>query len=207
MEKRRPKICFIDAATNYGVAIGYAGSKPQSWSDRFGKTGASPAAVAWHSMRLVTDIIRKHRPDELVIEAPLPATIVNGKTNLRTQEMLMGLPFAMQGMAYGLQFYNVSIARVSKIRHHFIGSNPKGPEGKQRVWRKCLDLGWISIDDEDLSDNRTDALAGWSYAEHQFAPTIANPIDDLFVAAEKKKREREALAAAAGHTTMTMEAF
>jgi hypothetical protein len=187
-----PKICFIDAASRYGVAIGRAGTKPQSWTGRFAKHGASQAAISFGAMKMITAVINKHQPDSIVIEMPLAVSLVNGRTTLSTTEILMGLPFVIQGMAYGLRVYDVSVARVSKIRTHFIGSNPKGDIGKERVWRKCLDLGWISALDDDLSNDRTDALAGWSYAEHQIAPKIATPVDDLFVASEKRKRDAAA---------------
>jgi hypothetical protein len=183
-----PKILFIDAASRFGFARGRPGEMPISGSDRFAPPSSSQGAVAWGAMRWVTEQIQSYQPDEIVIEAPLPAAIVNGKTNLSTQEMLMGLPFAIQGMAYGLGMYRVSVARVSKIRQHFIGSNPRGEVGKELVWKKCLALGWMESSDDDLSNDRSDALAGWSFACHFFAPTIAQPVDDLFVKAEQRKR-------------------
>ncbi|RWC91684.1 MAG: hypothetical protein EOS72_03245 [Mesorhizobium sp.] len=183
-----PKILFIDAASRYGWARGRPGEMPESGSARFAREGASQGAVAWGAMSFIANQVQTYRPDEIVIEAPLPATLVNGKTSLATQEILMGLPFAIQGMAYGLQAYNVSVARVSKIRTHFIGKNSKGEIAKPAVWRKCLALGWVSSDDEDLSHDRTDALAGWSYAGTVLCPQLAQPVDDLFVKAEERKR-------------------
>lgn len=183
-----PLILFIDAATRFGWALGRPGERPTSGSGRFASQGASQGAVAWGAMHWIAGQIQQHHPDEIVIEAPLPAVIVNGKTQLATQEILMGLPFAIQGMAFGLRMYRVSVARVSKIRQHFIGSNPKGDEGKQKVWRKCMALGWVAPDDEDLSNDRTDALAGWSFACHALAPKLAQPVDDLFVKAEQRRR-------------------
>ncbi|TIS37538.1 hypothetical protein [Mesorhizobium sp.] len=196
MSDPAPKILFIDAASRYGWARGRPGDMPESGSDRFASDGASQAAIAWGAMRFIADQVQTYRPDHIVVEAPLPATLVNGKTNLSTQEILMGLPFAIQGMAFGLQMYNVSVCRVSKIRTHFIGKNPRGEIAKPLVWRKCLAIGWISADDEDLSHDRTDALAGWSYAGTVLCPHLAQPVDDLFVKAEERKRKEFAAAAA-----------
>lgn len=188
-----PKILFVDAASRYGWARGRPGEKPESGSARFAPEGASQGAIAWGAMSFIAHQVQTYRPDEIVVEAPLPATLVNGKTTVSTQEILMGLPFAIQGMAYGLQMYRVSVAPVSKIRTHFIGKNAKGEIAKPMVWRKCMALGWISANDEDLSHDRTDALAGWHYAGTVLCPQLAQPIDDLFVKAEERKR-REAAA-------------
>ncbi|WP_378952179.1 hypothetical protein [Mesorhizobium sp. ANAO-SY3R2] len=186
-----PKILFIDAATKFGWARGRPGDCPESGSGRFASEGASQGAVAWGAMRWIAAQIKEFEPDEIVIEAPLPASIVNGKTSLATQEILMGLPFAVQGMAFGMNMFRVSVARVAKIRAHFIGSNPKGDVGKEKTWRKCMALGWISATDEDLSNDRTDALAGWHYACTVISPKHAQPIDDLFVKAEQRRRQAE----------------
>jgi hypothetical protein len=184
-----PKILFIDAATTYGVAIGRAGERPQSWTDRFAEPGSSHGAISAGAMKFITAIINVHRPDEIVIEAPLAVELVRGRTNAFTTAILMGLPFAIKGMAYMHGYFkNITVATVKDIRHHFIGCNPRGDKGKKLVFRKCLDLGWINPDDKDRSDNRSDALAGWSYAETILAPRIANPVDDLFIAAERRKR-------------------
>ena len=183
-----PKILFIDAATVYGAAIGRAGERPQSWSGRFAGPGASRGAISAGAMKFIVSVVEQHQPDHIVIEAPLAVALVNGKTNRSTTEILMGLPFVLQGMAYCLGIYNLSVARVPKIREHFIGGNPRGEIGKEKVFQKCLDLGWILPDDEDKSRDRSDALAGWSYAETVIAPRIANSVDALFVAAEKRKR-------------------
>jgi len=193
-----PKILFIDAATYFGWAIGRAGDPargiiPRSGSAFFAKAaGASRGAVFWGAMKFTADMIQSETPDEIIVEAPLAATLVQGNTNVNTTEVLMGLPAAIEGMAYGLGVYNVSIARVSSIRKHFIGKNKKGEIAKPEVWRKCMAMGWISASDEDLSHDRTDALAGWSYAETLLAPKLAFPVDDLFINAEKRKREAAA---------------
>lgn len=189
-----PKILFVDAASRFGWARGRPGEMPESGSDRFAPEGASQGAIFWGAMGFISYQIQTYRPDDIVVEAPLPAIIVNGKTTLSTQEILMGLPAAIQGMAYGLQMYRVSVARVSKIRAHFIGKNPKGDIAKPMVWRKCMALGWITATDEDLSHDRTDALAGWHYSGSVLCPQLAQPVDDLFVKAEERKRRETAAA-------------
>lgn len=190
-----PTILFLDVATKFGWAYGMAGDPargliPSSGSGWFAKgPGASRGAIFGGAMRAITDFISIERPDFIVMEAPLAASLVQGKTNVSTTEILMGLPAAIEGMAYILGCYNVSLVRVASIRKHFIGKNKKGEIAKPEVWRKCLDMGWISATDEDLTYDRTDALAGWSYAETLLAPQLAFPVDQLFVNAEKRKRE------------------
>lgn len=196
-----PKILFVDAATYFGWALGRAGDPakgiiPRSGSAFFAKSaGASHGAVFWGAMKFTAEMIRSEVPDIIVVEAPLPASLVQGKTNVNTTALAMGLSAAIEGMAYGLNFYNVRIVPVASIRKHFIGKNKKGELAKPEVWRKCMALGWISATDEDLSHDRTDALAGWSYAETLLAPQLAFPVDDLFVKAEQRKREAAARAA------------
>lgn len=194
MSDPAPKILFIDAATYFGWALGRAGDPakgiiPRSGSAYFAKAaGASRGAVFWGAMKFTADMIRTEAPDHIVIEAPLAASLVQGNTNVNTTEVLMGLPAAIEGMAYGLGCFNVSVVRVASIRKHFIGKNKKAEEAKPEVWRKCLALGWISATDEDLSHDRSDALAGWSYAETALSPQLAFPVADLFVKAEQRKR-------------------
>jgi len=178
-----PKILFIDAATYFGWAYGPAGSAPISGSRYFAKgSGASRGAIFAGAMRFIAEMIQEHGTDiHIFIEAPLPTILVQGSTNIDTSEILMGIPAALWGMAYTMGCYNVQLCRVSAIRKHFIGKNSKGEIAKPLVMQKCIKLGWIKMGDEDMKHDRSDALAGWSYAEHQIAPRLSQPIDDLFL--------------------------
>ena len=134
-------------------------------------------------------MLRRHQPDEVVIEAPLAPNQVNKRTNDDTITVLKGIPFAIQGYLHMHGFFNVSLAVVKDIRMHFIGRNPKGEIAKPLVWEKCRAMGWIMPEDVDYrSTDRTDALAGWSYVETKLFPRLATPVDDLWVAVQQKKR-------------------
>ncbi|MBC6714742.1 hypothetical protein H9Q09_00900 [Aurantimonas sp. DM33-3] len=186
---RAPTILFIDAASAAGWAFGPAGQAPRSGSFRWASVGASHGAISWGVIRWMQKFLAENKPDEVVYEKPMTPTQMGGKTNVATTRMLMGIPFAIEGICYGLGHRKLSELSVDSIRKHFIGRNVRGEEGKEKVWRKCVGLGWIDPEsDDDLSLDRTDALAGWSYAETILAPRLATPVDDLVVAAEAKKR-------------------
>ncbi|QPC87095.1 hypothetical protein GA830_10345 [Mesorhizobium sp. NBSH29] len=144
--------------------------------------------------------------DILVIEAPLPGSHVQGKTTIQTATILMGLPAVIEFMAYQLKVYEQHRVLLSSVRKHFIGKGGlQGDVAKPLVWRKCLALGWIQPDDTDLSHDRSDAIAVWSYAEAEFAPKLAQPVDDLFVKAAQ--RARVAAAKVESTTPQLMERF
>lgn len=204
-----PKILGIDAATHLGYGFGRPGDKPLSGSFRCAGAEASHAAVFAGAGRWLTRFIQEHRPDVIYIEAPLPGSHVQGQTNIKTATILQGIPAVLEFMAFNLQVFDLHRAVLSSVRKHFIGKgNLKGEVAKKLVWQKCAALGWISRDDEDTSFDRTDALAVWSYACHQVAPKFAQPVDDLFVKAEQRRRETdERAAAAAAKPSLFMEKF
>jgi hypothetical protein len=182
-----PKILAIDGASRFGFAIGRVGERPHSGSRWFAKgQGASHGAIAAGALRWTTEVIQAEKPDVIFWEKPLLQAMVSGQTTAATAEILIGLPFAVQGMAYLLGVYDFKTVMVSQVRSHFIGKNIKGPEGKQAVWRKCMALGWINSADEDLTEDRTDALALWSYAETKIAPKLCQPVDDLFIKSSRR---------------------
>ena len=136
-----PKILFIDAATKFGAALGRPGERPLSWSNRWAKPSASHGALGAGAMRIALEMLRRHQPDEVVIEAPLAANQVNKRTNDDTITVLKGIPFAIQGYLHMHGFFKVSLAVVKDIRMHFIGRNPKGEIAKPLVWEKCRAMG------------------------------------------------------------------
>jgi hypothetical protein len=77
-----------------------------------------------------------------------------GSTNINTSTLLFGLPAIMGAVAYLKGIYDVRKARTTDVRHHFIGCNPKGKDGKKLVMRQCRAMGWTVED-----DNEADALA------------------------------------------------
>jgi len=188
------RILHLDAATRTGFAYGPAGQKPISGSFRCAAPDASQGAVFAGAMRWITTFHASHPIDVLGIEASAAGSNVAGKTTLRTSEILNGLPACFIGMAFLLGIYEAKRVAVSSIRAHFIGAgNLKGEIAKPRVLEKCRALGWIDKGDQDQSFDRSDALAGWSYCEWFYAAKQSQPVNDLFVAAQRRQREAEEL--------------
>ncbi len=188
-----PRILAIDAARLLGFAYGPAGLPPISGSIECAKSDASRGAVFSGAGRWLTKFITAHPVDLLVIEAPLPGSFVQGQTNQRTAEILLGLPAVLEFMAFQLGVFQHHRVNQASVKKHFAGHG-KGDQ-KAAIRRKCMALGWVKPTDEDLSSDRTDALAVWSFAEMKFAPKLTQPVDPLFIAAERRKREAESLAA------------
>lgn len=190
-----PRILFLDVATRTAYAYGEAGKRPISGSFRVAKQGASQSAHYANALRWITNFIRQHPIDVLGVEAGVASNNVAGRTTLQTSEILQGIPACFLGMAYLFGVYQSRRVAVSSIRAHFINAgNLKGEIAKPRVMEKCRALGWINKDDEDQSFDRSDALAGWSYMEWLYAAKQSQPVDDLFIASERRKREAEAVA-------------
>jgi hypothetical protein len=181
------RILFLDLSTNFGWAAGPVGEKPASGFGRFGEKGASQAALAADSMRQFTKLIREQEPTVIAFEAPMAVSLMNGKTNVSTTEILMGLPFALQGMARLLGQDDPLRATVGQIRSQFIGKNMKADVAKPMTWDKCLRLGWLTVEDKNPNYDRSDALAGWSYVETLLFPKHCQPIDDLFIHANRRR--------------------
>lgn len=193
-----PRILALDVATNVGWAYGEAGQPPRSGSFRCATPDSSRGAVFSGAGRWTTKFLTANPVDILAIEAPLPGSHVEGKTTIKTATILMGLPAVIEFMAYQLKVYDQHRVGLSSVRKHFIGKGGiKGEVAKPLVWRKCVALGWISAEDDDLSHDRSDALAVWSYAEKEHAPKLTQPVDDLFVKAAQRTREAAEKAAAA----------
>lgn len=190
-----PRILSLDLASRFGFAFGPAGAKPLSGSRYFTRDGRAPkggpisnGAKFWNAMRFISWAIEEYKPTNIICELPIAPSSKQGQTSAAAFEILYGLPAAVRGMAYGLGVYEWEYATPSTVRKHFIGKGGlKGEEAKPIVFRKCVALGWISPTDEDISHDRSDALAIWSWAEARLAPKLAQPVDDLFVKAAARK--------------------
>lgn len=201
-------ILGIDGASRLGWAYGPAGEPPRSSSFQCAAQEASRGAIFSGAGRWLTAFMAKYPVDLLAIEAPLPGTQVSGKTNVATTTILFGLPAVLEFMAYQHRCYRHERVLLTSVRKHFIGrGNMPGDEAKQAVWRKCMALGWIRSTDDDLSNDRTDALAVWSYAETTFAPKMAQPVDDLFVKAQRRKADAMHASAAPPPPSTQPESF
>lgn len=172
----RPFIIALDVASNCGVAEGYAGETPRLYSERMVKDGddhddAYGRCISWMARRLLVD-----RPDLIVIEAPIPAAAMNGRTNADTIAMLIGMAACMGGTAKakGIMVRRVNIQRVRK---NFLGvGNLKGPEAKRRTMALCKSLGW-----EPPNHDAADAAACWHLACTDFAPKLAHLVSPLLL--------------------------
>lgn len=190
-----PRILFLDAARVMGWAYGPAGARPVSGALECAKADASRGAIFAGAGRWITGFIQKHPVDILAIEAPLPGSFMQGQTNQRTAEILLGMPAVLEFMAFSLGVYRQERVNQASVKKWFVNAG-KGDQ-KAPIRKKCLALGWVTPEEavEDRGYNRTDALAGWSFAEMKFAPRLSQPVDELFVASERRKREAEQLAA------------
>lgn len=191
-----PRILTLDLASRFGWAFGVAGCTPVSGSRYFTRNGKAPkdgpisnGAKFWNAMRFISSVIDEYGPTTIVCETPIAPSSKQGQTSTAAFEILYGLPAAVRGMAYGLNVYDWQYATPSTVRKHFIGNGGlKGEEAKPIVFRKCMALGWILPTDEDLSHDRSDALAIWSWAEAKLAPKLAQPVDDLFLKVASRRR-------------------
>ena len=191
-----PRILSLDLASRFGWAFGPDGEVPVSGSRYFTRDGNAPkggpvsnGAKFWHAMRFAVEVVEKYRPTHIVCEQPIAPSSKQGHTSSDAFEILYGLPAAVRGMLYGLKVYEWTYATPSTVRKHFIGKGGlKGEEAKPIVFRKCMALGWILPTDTDLSHDRSDALAIWSWAEARLAPKLAQPVDDLFLKSVSRKR-------------------
>lgn len=194
-ESLAPRILCLDLASRFGYSFGVAGQKPVSGSRYFTKDGLAPkggsisnGAKFWNAMRFAAEVYDLYKPTHVVCEAPIAPNSKTGQTQTTTFEILYGLPAAVRGMLFGLGCYDWQYAYASSVRKHFIGSgSKKGEEAKPIVFRKCVALGWIDpTTEDDLSHDRSDALAIWSWAEAHLAPKLAQPVDDLFLKASSR---------------------
>ena len=159
MNKFEGEILALDLATRFGWAEGAPGTEPRYGSERFAPAGSSHAAVFGGAIKWLATRLSAFKPARIVIEAPMNPNMMQGRTNAKTGRLLLGLPAVIEGTAFRFGVYDVKEARVADVRHHFIGSNPRGATGKQQTIARCRQLGWKPAD-----DNAADALALWHYA-------------------------------------------
>lgn len=180
-----PIILAVDAARVLGWSYGRAGEPPISGAIECAKAGQHRAATFSGAGQWITRFVKAHPVDLLVIEAPFHASL---QTNQQTADVLLGLPAVLEFMAYQFGVRRMERVNQSSVKKHFVAKG--NGDQKAPIRRKCIALGWVTQDeaDADKGFNRTDALAVWSYAEHQIAPKIAQPVDQLFAASMKRKR-------------------
>lgn len=154
------QILALDLATRTGWACGRAQDPvPVSGSVRFGRNGSTPAAVLYACRQWLGGFLSGNPAVQLVVfEAPLIPMFKRGATNIATIRQLMGLCAVVEELLYAKGGYDVREAKVSEVRNHFIGHNPKREIAKAKTIYNCKMLGWDPVD-----DNAADALALWDY--------------------------------------------
>jgi hypothetical protein len=164
------QILALDLAARSGWAMGYAkDAVPTSGTIRFAREGASMAAVLSNCRLFLRDFLSANPEIGIVVfEAPLVPGFKTGKTTFAATRQLIGLCAVVEEMIYtynDLDRRNAPFtpilcreARVSDVRNHFIGKNPKRDIAKAMTIAQCQRLGWKPLD-----DNEADALALWDY--------------------------------------------
>lgn len=167
-------ILAFDLATRSGWCIGKPGQKvPRFGSLRFASQGASHQAVFAGALTWFSDFLKAEQPDRIVYEAPMRFRA--GRSRAGNDEVAYGLPAILQAVAHLRGIYDIRYAEVSKVRHHFLGHNPKRAIAKPATVRRCQQLGWNVPD-----DNAGDACAIWMYACAFVDPRVAIRPTPLF---------------------------
>lgn len=180
------EVLALDLATTTGWAEGEAGGKVRSGRVRFAPPGSSPAAVFAGAQEWIEARLKAFRPRVIVYEAPLPATVVHGRTNADTAQLLLGLPAIIEAGAHRSGVYDIRAANVQDVRGYFLGPNRrrlKRHEAKTATLRMCRAMG-LEVDD----DNEADAVALWFYASGILNPRLHQHHGELFARAGRIDR-------------------
>lgn len=177
-------ILAMDIASQAGWAYGAPGTVPRAGTIRWAPPSSSNGKVGAGMVRWVLDFLRVNAVDAVYFEAPFDPRIMAGKTNFSTTRLLVGLPFLFEGLLEMKDIGRVREVTVADVRRHFLGSNPRGEEGKGRVQQRCRELGW-RFDSPDAAD----ALAVWSFACAVEAPKAAIATAPLFQTSAQAHRE------------------
>lgn len=202
------RVTTIDAAARFGWAHGQVGETPISGVQYFAKSGpgASYANVMLGAMRWTTDFLTRNPTDILCVERALPDSASDLQTNFKTSEMKNGLIGIIVATARLLGVRNAGLMVGEEPGEHrlwrstavstFLPKKPKGGDAKALARQKCIDLGWITPEEAraDVGYDRSDALMIWYAACVLVDPRRAPPVDPLFMAAERRRREAERLA-------------
>lgn len=166
------KILALDLATATGVAFGHAEADPQTMTEILGEPGAAHPARFSNALNMMNILIRKVRPQYVVIEKPIAAGPIGGEARA---QLALGLRGCVMGVC---KMRNVPVREypISTVRKHFIGRGDLGGQAaKQAVLNRCRNLGW-----NVRNDNEGDACAVWDYARCELTRKTSLPPTDLF---------------------------
>jgi hypothetical protein len=165
------KVLALDLATTTGWAFGRPGTKPKFGTVRFAKPGAARAKV--YSAFREWLFLRIGQPDLIVFESAASPMVMQGRTNIDTIKLLIGLTEHLEEWCH--ERVELREASVQQIRPHFIGENMKSKLAKAATIERCHELGWMVT-----NDNEADACALWSYQVCCLRPDIAIRMTPLF---------------------------
>lgn len=171
------KVLALDIATQCGVAVGNCGDTPKAWSVDLGK-GCSEDARFSQILTLTAGLIERHKPDLIVIEAP-----IGGRD---ASALLIGLVACARGVCANRGVLAVAVFPAT-VRRHFLGKSltardfPALSAAKAKraikgaVMDRCRLLGWDVPD-----DNAGDAAATWDWACATHGRAQSAPLGRLF---------------------------
>ena len=154
-------VVALDIATQTGIAVGPPGGKPKAWSVDLGK-GRSEDARFSKALVLTHELIERHRPDLIAVEAAIGGKFASA--------FLIGVVACVRGVAAN-RGVPVRSYTSGSVRKHFLGralakrdfpalkpaAATKAIKGE--VIARCRLLGW-----EVADDNAADACALWDFA-------------------------------------------
>ena len=172
-------VLALDLASTSGWAVGAPNQKPEFGSLRFAKPGLSRAKY-YREFRLWMECawnVRDRQPDLIVFESPIAPMIMQGRTNINTIKLLIGMCEHLEEWCYGK--FELREAKIGEIRAFFLGTNKiKSAQAKSLTIQRCKSLGW-----QVNNDNEADACALWAYQIACLRPDIAATSGPLFEAA------------------------
>jgi hypothetical protein len=153
------RILALDLASRTGIATGVAHETPVLSFVDFSRPGDSDADVFARAARWMGDWLQDHRPDIVVIEAPVP------KYDKSLQQGIRGIVLGLAAIQ-GLRIIEVEVQTWRKYALGF--GNYPGKVAKARCVELCQRLGWtlpIGGKRTGLPDHNSAEAAGiWLWA-------------------------------------------
>lgn len=168
-------VLALDLATKSGVALGKAGERPHSFSERLRGPEDEPERAFKKLGIMLRDIFMVNAVDLVVVEAPMSMGGMleqddksprgfRFRSNPETILILQGLYAVTFGICgpYGIRCKK---ANVQTVRKHVVGAaRPTDP--KNAVINRLHQIGYLDRDCRD--DNRADAVALHIWASDTF---------------------------------------
>ena len=154
------QILGLDISTNCGWAAGDSADGPTFGTHVLPKVGRGVGLLSASYETWLTGKIQKHRPDLVMMEAPLPRD--GPRTNFMTRYKLMGLCWETEKVCHVEQVKLCQWVPISTLKKFWTGH---GHAKKAEMVNVAEQLGF---DVED--DNQADAIAAFCYGVQLHAP-------------------------------------